>query len=254
VTPDAPETPTVLRLADGVYVRQAVDNIGWFDLGGRAAIVDALEQRSEADNVLAALDETLGGTPVAFVLNTHTHPDHVALNSTFHKRFGAEIVNARTADIPADGRRFEGARRSALMLPMGGLHTDEDCAVHLPDDGVLFTGDLFGWGIIPLTRGLTTGSLQRLERVYERLIGFGAEHVVPGHGPLATTGDLRRFIEYVHELRDAAAEGVQAGRSDEEILDKLPPPEDMAGWWRFRDWKHADSAEKVLRAVRRGRL
>lgn len=254
MTGNTPDTPKLMELADGVYVRQAVDNISWFDLGGNAVIVDALEDRNEADAVLSALADTLGETPVRYVINTHTHADHVALNKTFRRHFGAEIINAPTADIPPDGRQFEGPRRSALMLPLGGLHTDEDCVVHLPADGVLFTGDLFGWGMIPLIRGLNDETMQLLEQVYERLVAFDAETIVPGHGPPATTAHLRRFVQYLHDLRDRARRAVDAGRSDDEILAELTPPEDMADWWRFAEWKHDDSARKVVRAVRRGKL
>lgn len=251
---EQPDTPKLIKLADGVFVRQAVDNISWFDLGGKTIIIDALEDRGEADAVFAALSETIGETPVACVINTHTHGDHVALNKKFRKHFGAEIINARTADIPPEGRWFEGPRRRALMLPMGGLHTDEDCVIHLPDDDVLFTGDLFGWGMIPLVRGLNTETMQRLERVYDRLISFDADTIVPGHGPTATTAELRRFIRYLHELRQQSRAGVDAGRGDDEILAELTPPEDMADWWRFTEWKHDSSARKVVRAVRRGKL
>ncbi|MFW6066407.1 MAG: MBL fold metallo-hydrolase [Planctomycetota bacterium] len=248
------DTPKLIKLAEGVFVRQAVDNISWFDLGGKVAIIDALEDRGEADAVFGALSETIGETPVTCVINTHTHGDHVALNKTFRKHFGAEIINARTADIPPEGRWFQGPRRRALMLPMGGLHTDEDCVIHLPDDRILFTGDLFGWGMIPLIRGLNAETMQRLERVYERLISFDAETIVPGHGPPATTEHLRRFVRYLHELAAAARAGVDAGKSDAEILAELTPPEDMSDWWRFSEWKHDSSVQKVLRAVRRGKL
>ncbi len=252
---DSPtDSPALLQLADGLFVRQAVDNIAWFDLGGSAVVVDALEHRGEADAVAEAIAETLGETTVAFVINTHTHPDHVALNRFFRKRYGAEIVNARTAEIPTDGRWFEGPLRRALMLPMGGLHTDEDCIIHLPDDGVLFTGDLFGWGMIPLIRGPDAETVRRLEQVYERLIGLAAERIVPGHGPLATTAHLRRFVEYLRQMSEIAHAGVSAGRDDNEILTDMAPPEDMSDWWRFRQWKHADSAKKILRAVRRRKL
>lgn len=254
MTEDTTDTPTLMNLREGLFVRQAVNNISWFDLGGEGVIIDALEDRNEADAVLKAIAETLGETPVAYVINTHTHGDHVALNKTFRKHFGAEIVNARTADIPAEGRRFQGSRRSALMQPAGGLHTDEDCVIHLAEDGVLFTGDLFGWGMIPLMRGLTAEALQRLEGIYERLIAFDAETIVPGHGPLATTDHLRRFVKYLHQMRDTARAGVEAGRADDEILAELAPPPDMSDWWRFRQWKHDNSARKLLRAVRRGKL
>ncbi|MHC4717078.1 MAG: hypothetical protein ACYS5V_08925, partial [Planctomycetota bacterium] len=83
---------------------------------------------------------------------------------------------------------------------------------------------------------------------------FGAETVVPGHGPVCTTAQLRRGVEYFQWLRSQAAEGVSAGKTEKEIIAEIAPPEDMRTWWRFLQWKHADSVPKVVQAVRRGRL
>lgn len=253
MTPEAPpEEPKIITLAEGFHVRQEVDNIAWIDLGGYAIVVDALEQKRLRDEVFEAIRATLGETPVRYVLNTHTHHDHVALNDAFRKRHGAEIVNERTADIPSEGRWFQGERRRALMLPMGGCHTSEDCIVWAPDDRVLFTGDLFGWGLVPLAGGLSDERAALLLGRYRRMIELDPRVVVPGHGPLCSRAELERWVEYFHWLGREAADAARRGKSDAEIDRQLAPPEDMTGWWRFTQWKHADSVSKVLRAVRRG--
>ncbi len=248
------DTPKVIEVAERFHVRQEIDNIAWMDLGDFAVAVDALEHREKADDVFGAIDETLGDEPLRYMINTHTHYDHVALNDAFRERYGAEIVNMETTDIPADGKWFEGDRRRVLVRPMAGLHTDTDCILWVPADRVLFTGDLFGWGLIPLVGVLRDETAAGLMEVYTRMIDYDAETVIPGHGPLATSDHLRRFVDYFHDLRRQAAEGVAAGRSDKEIISSIDPPEDMTDWWRFVQWKHADSVEKVVRAVRRGRL
>ena len=55
-----------------------------------------------------------------------------------------------------------------------------------------FVGDIFGWGLIPLTRALTAESFTDLDAMYRSLIARGAETVVPGHGPVCTTATLAR--------------------------------------------------------------
>ena len=251
---DPTDTPQVLHVSDAVWVRQAVDNMGWADLGGSAVVVDALEQRHLKDEVFAALDQTLGATPVRYVLNTHTHGDHTALNRPLAKRYGAQIVNARTADLGGDGRRFEGERGRTLLLPIPGCHTDEDCCVWVEPDAVLFVGDVFGWGLVGPNGALAPGQAEHILRTYERLIAFGAETVVPGHGPVCTTAELRRWAQYFRWLIEQAKAGVAAGESDKDIRRRLPPPDDMRSWWRFLDWKHDDTVAKTLQAARRGNL
>ena len=94
----------------------------------------------------------------------------------------------------------------------------------------------------------------RLLATYGRLIEFGAATVVPGHGPLCTTAELKRWLEYFTWLCRQVAGAVAAGETDSRIGKLLGPPADMRHWWRFVDWKHQDSLDKVLRAVRAGRL
>jgi cyclase len=250
---DPAETPKVMKIADGFYVRQEVDNITWIDMGDYSLVVDALEQASLENEVLDAIELTLGPKPVRYVLNTHTHYDHIALSEAFRRHFDAEIVNQETCEIDETGRWFEGVRR-VRMFAAPGCHTAEDCCVWCPDDKVLLVGDIFGWGLIPLTRPLRADTLALLEDTYAMLTAFGAETVVPGHGPLCTTAELARWVEYLHWLIAEVHEACAAGKTDEEIVERIGPPDDMLGWWRFVGWKHADSVQKVLRSARKGQL
>jgi len=248
---DPCETPEIIQVAEGFYVRQAIDNTAWIDLGGGAVVVDALEQPELEGEVLGAIADTLGDTPVRHVLNTHTHYDHVALNPAFERR-GAAIVNVQTTEIPAEGLWLEGPRRRVQMLPMPGCHTREDCVVWVPGDRALFVGDIFGWGLIPLMTRLNAETAQHLRDTYARLIAFDAATVIPGHGPLCTTAELRRWVAYFGWLRDQVAQAIAAGKDDFQIAGAVAPPEDMHSWWRFLQWKHEDSVTKMVTALRTG--
>jgi len=250
---DDADTPKIITVGEGFYVRQEVDNIAWMDLGAAALVVDALEQARLEEEVFDAIARTLGDKPVRYVLNTHTHYDHTALNDAFRRRCGAEVVNQSTTPIGPDGRWFEGPRRRAWMLPAPGCHTAEDCIVWVPDDRALFVGDIFGWGLIPCG-GLDDQTAGLLVDTYDRLIDFDAATVIPGHGPLCTTAELKRWVEYFRWLIRGVAAAVAAGDKDKQIRRALPPPQDMADWWRFTEWKHEDSVDKVLSAVRAGGL
>ena len=252
MTTDPADTAKMVTVAEGFHVRQAVDNIAWIDLGEYALVVDALEQPQLEKEVFEAIRATLGEKSVRYLLNTHTHGDHTALNAAFRRRFGAEIVNQRTSPIPPEGRWFEGSRRRALMLPMPGCHTAEDCVVWVEADRALFVGDLFGWGLINLSRPLNDDSAKLLLDTYARMIAYDAAVVIPGHGPLCTTAELKRWVEYFRWLGRQVAQACAAGKSGDQITREVAPPEDMTSWWRFLAWKHEDSLSKVLRAVRAG--
>jgi cyclase len=254
MTDPAADTPKLLTLGEGFCLRQAVDNIAWMDLGDCAVVVDALEQPGLEREVFAAIRSTLGDRPVRYVLNTHTHGDHTALNAAFRRRFGAEIVNQDVAPCPPEGRWFTGPRRRVLMLPMPGCHTEQDCVVRVEPDQALFVGDIFGWGVINLSIPLDDRSFRLLTDTYARLVAMAPQVVIPGHGPVCTSAELTRFIEYLRRMTRQVADAVAAGKSDRQILAETAPPEDMKTWWRFLQWKHQDSLTKTLRAVRTGHL
>lgn len=240
------DTPTLERLGGGVFVRQEIDNIGWVLLGDEVLVVDALERPELEEEVFRLIRDTAGDRKVRYVLNTHTHYDHVALNGAFQSRHGARIVNASTTEIPDAGLSFGSKAHAVTMLPMPGCHTDSDCVVWMDRGRVLFVGDIFGWGLIPTGRALTAEVREHLVTTYERLIDMEPEHVVPGHGPLCTARELRRWVEYFHWLVEEVREREGDGHID--------PPDDMAGWWRFLQWKHDDSVKKVCAAYSHGLL
>jgi len=250
--PDPADIPSMEQVADGFFVRQAIDNIGWVDMGGFAVVVDALEQRELEEEVFRAIGETIGDVPVRYVFNTHTHYDHVALNGAFKRRLGSEIINRRTCKIPPEGRWYKGQRRRALLLPMPGCHTKDDCVVWVPEDRALFVGDIFGWGLISLTGHLNEKTERLLLETHQKLIDLGPAVVIPGHGPLCSVNELERWVKYFCWLRDEVARAVDTGLTDKEIKHTLAPPEDMKCWWRLVQWKHEDSVARVIKAVRGG--
>lgn len=252
--PTDPDTAKIITVAEGFYVRQEVDNMGWIDLGDCVLVVDALEQANLEEEVFEAISSTVGDKPVRYVLNTHTHYDHIALNPAFAKRCGAEIVNQSDNPIPDEGRWFEGPRRRVQMLPMPGAHTREDCLVWCPDDNAVFVGDIFGWGLVPLIIQLRDDTAALVLAIFRRLIDMNAAVVIAGHGPLCTTDELRRWVAYFEWLTRQTADACAAGKSEDEIRDMLTPPDDMTSWWRFLAWKHEDSVEKVIKAVCSGAL
>lgn len=108
---------------------------------------------------------------------------------------GIELVlPTRTFDAELELR--VGARRLKL-IEVGPAHTEGDVVVHLPDDGVVFTGDiLFNGGHPIVWAGPVAGWMAACDRV----LGLGAPTIVPGHGPVAgpeALRDLKGYFEYL---------------------------------------------------------
>ena len=252
MTHQAETAAKLIQISAGLYVRQEIDNMGWADMGANGIfVVDALEHAELEDEVMSSIANTIPDKHVSIVFNTHTHYDHVALNAAFKKKHGAEIINRKTRDIPEDGLEFEGGDRSCCFMPVPGGHTADDCVVWFPDDSVLFVGDLFGWGLITSMNSATSEVMTGLEAIYNRLIDFGAENVVPGHGPLCSTAELERCRDYHDWLTGEVYSGVENGVPARDLAGAIPVPEDMRNWWRLEEWKHEQNIRKLIKGARR---
>lgn len=84
------------------------------------------------------------------------------------------------------------------LVELGPAHTEGDVIVHVPDDGVVFTGDiLFHRGHPVVWAGPVANWIAACDRI---LALDGVEVVVPGHGPLAglqAVADMRDYFAYL---------------------------------------------------------
>jgi glyoxylase-like metal-dependent hydrolase (beta-lactamase superfamily II) len=76
-----------------------------------------------------------------------------------------------------------------------------DLVVHLPEQRVVFAGDIIFSGDHPCH---WAGPLDRISAAAERILAFDPEWIVPGHGPLMTPDALRTYIAYLDDLADQA--------------------------------------------------
>ncbi|MGW1011732.1 MBL fold metallo-hydrolase [Streptomyces termitum] len=169
------------------------------------------------------------------IVNTHHHGDHTYGNGVFRPE--ARIVgheNCRSEQLDAghqlhllwpqtDFGRVEITPpdltyRDRLTLYAGGFevrvlhpgaaHTTGDSIVHLPEAGVVFTGDLVFQGGTPF---LPMGSLAGSLRALDVLRSLDAERVVPGHGPVTDPSAYDATERYLRWVRELAAEGHAKG-------------------------------------------
>lgn len=122
--------------------------------------------------------------------------------------------------------------RTLRLTQDGPAHTSGDVVVHVPDAGVVFTGDLLFAQATPI---LWHGPLRNWTAALERILGLGADVFVPGHGPLATADDVRRMHEYWLWVEATGGTHFAAGRDPLEaaraMLDERHP---------WSDWLHPD--------------
>jgi glyoxylase-like metal-dependent hydrolase (beta-lactamase superfamily II)/rhodanese-related sulfurtransferase len=175
------ESPTV---AVGLHQMRAENCFAYLieDTGTRqAALVDPRADRVAA--YLRELEER--GLRLRFVVETHTHADHLSGAAELRARTGAEILLSERAKSEVATRRF----RDGDRLTLGG-HTIEviaspghtDDSVSLLVDGAILTGDALligGAGRTDFQNGSPEALYETLHKCFARLSGDLT--VYPGH-------------------------------------------------------------------------
>jgi cyclase len=224
-------------------------------------IVDTCATFDRTRAFLDAVAAATGGAPITMAANTHQHGDHTYGNSVLPSEtviIGHEAMRAGLlADPLIDGcppvwapvpqwgpitRRvpqvavrdsvtvFNGSRRVDLRHPGYPAHTTGDLVAWLPDERVLFTGDLLFHGLTPL---VFMGAVGGARRSLDWLASFTPDHAVPGHGPLIDGTSFDRVLaehdRYYRFVEQVAADGRREGLGPLEAARACELGE-FAGW------------------------
>jgi glyoxylase-like metal-dependent hydrolase (beta-lactamase superfamily II) len=119
-----------------------------------------------------------------------------------------------TLELDVGGRRVE-------LIEVGPAHTPGDLIVHVPDERVVFAGDLMFVGVTPI---MWVGPVANWLAGLNRIIELEPRAVVPGHGPVTDLDGVRAMKSYW----DFVVPAVRAGQSAADIYRMLPEP--FATW------------------------
>ena len=229
--------PHTVEVADRVFAYIQPDGSWWLNNTGFVVGADdvvAIDATSTERRTRALLDAIRNVTPrsVRTLVNTHHHGDHTNGNCLFadatvvgHRRCRdavlAQVIGGldavfghvewgdltiRAPEVVFDDvlTVYAGDVRIDLCYIGTPAHTTNDVVAWLPEQKVLFTGDLvFNGGTPFMLMGSVAGVLDALPRLRE----FEAETLVPGHGPVcdpASIDDVERYAQYVLDLAVAA--------------------------------------------------
>jgi cyclase len=248
----------VSKVAGSVYMLEGSGgNIG-VSVGDDGIVIVDDQFAPLADKISAAL-KGITDKPVRFVINTHHHFDHTGGNEPFQK--GAPVIahdNVRKRmesggaggtggqlkfDTPPAPKgalpiitfshdltvHLNGEDIRALHVPSG--HTDGDSIVFFPRSNVVHMGDDFVTYGFPFVDVLGGGSLAGIIAACEKVIQqLPADvKVIPGHGPVSTLDDVRRFIAMLKDTRAAVEKQINAGKT----LDQIKQAKVLEPWQKL---------------------
>jgi len=214
-----------------------INNTGFIVGGGQVCAIDTSSTERRTRRLMGAM-RSVTALPVRTVVNTHHHGDHTNGNSLFGD---AVIVGHANCRSNMEGQRVGGLESvfgevdwgeltvvppnltfdDRLALHIGEVrvelvyvgtsaHTTGDAVAWLPEQGVLFSGDLvFNGGTPFVLMGSVAGSLDALAL----LRSFAASTIVPGHGAVCGPEQIDVVESYLLWLQGVALGAKAAGLS-----------------------------------------
>jgi glyoxylase-like metal-dependent hydrolase (beta-lactamase superfamily II) len=216
-------------LNTGTYVIESSASVVVVDTGYRSG--DPETFRAAVD----ALDK-----PIATVLITHDHPDHVGgLNTAFAD--APVATTAAVADLIDAGDRDIEILEGPFMIDGIEYVADEyldvearaQMVVTLPDHDAIFTGDL----VFNETHLFLTPHLDRWISILEELQLDSPSRVYPGHGPPDDPSVYAATIEYLLTARAELASASSGEEYTAAMIDAYP------------DWEEPSLIEFYPRAL-----
>ncbi|HLK42893.1 MAG TPA: MBL fold metallo-hydrolase [Thermoleophilia bacterium] len=116
--------------------------------------------------------------------------------------FNNITVRHPTVGIDAPQVRDVGGVEVRLIPLAGPAHTEGDLVVHVPDQGVVYTGDLVFGG--EHTLKWAPGSFDEWIGLLRGLAADGAHTFVPGHGPVMSADDILDYCDYLARIEEQA--------------------------------------------------
>lgn len=187
--------------------------------------------------------------PVNTVISTHSHDDHWLGNNFYKEKFNAKIYgpslinkdyNAKshtrmhevlskddikgTKIIPVDiivneTKTLTIGNQEIIIVPTGvKAHTSEDLFVYLPNEKVLFSGDIIMNGRVTSNRdGSVIGSLKAIEMINSKKWDV----LIPGHGTDTSKTATDEITQYFTLLKQRVLEAIENEVSSTEITKKV---------------------------------
>jgi glyoxylase-like metal-dependent hydrolase (beta-lactamase superfamily II) len=217
-----PADVTTREIADGTYLTENLSgqdyNVMFVEFDEYVAVLEAPLDDRASHTVLEQVRKLAPGKPVNYIMSTHFHGDHTG-GIRMYMREGARIITTpgskiffedmarRTHTLRADSMpdsdtnpAFALLREGAFLLDDGQrrirfidigptAHVDEMIVAYLPEQKILFQGDLFR---VPAPDAEPEAARDQALELYEYIIDSGLEIdlLVGVHGPIGTVNDL----------------------------------------------------------------
>lgn len=233
-----------------LMTHQLKPNIYWIEGGGGNSgvivgtngviVVDAKISEAYGKELLDSIAK-ITPKPVTTVILTHSDADHVNGLAAFPK--GLTIIAQE--NCKKEMEESEGGRGAApadymptktvndhenvtiegmhlRLLHFAPAHTSGDLIVYLPEDKMVFTGDIVATQQpYPIIHPQKNGSSEGWIKTMHGILALNADTYIPGHGDVQTKADLQKRLADTTARRDQIKMMVAQGKSLDQIKQAL---------------------------------
>jgi cyclase len=196
-----------------------------------------VDDKFEVDfnNIVAELKKVTD-KPIKYVINTHHHGDHSGGNAKMQAMNVQVVASEQARQNMVDGNQpglpvvvFEHhahiylGGKNVELYHFGRAHTDGDVVVYFPAHRTLAAGDMFTFGdatpqLIDYAGG---GSAKEWTSTLDSVLQLDFDAVVPGHGPVTTKQEMRKFRDSTVTFRNRVHEMLVQKKTRDEIATML---------------------------------
>ncbi|WP_271270541.1 MBL fold metallo-hydrolase [Aliamphritea hakodatensis] len=198
---------------------------------------------SAAEAMVDVIREKAPDMPVAAIIYSHLHTDHIAGARVLRKAFAEDtdtdipiIAHERTKrfferrdvpfiDMPTEvvgdeGKTYQFGDTEIQLQYLGDVHTASILVPVLPEKRVAYTvdyinGDVVGWTDLP---GINLDVLMAQQR---RTLDVEADTFLFGHGAPGDKATLQRQIDYFTALQTEARKAIAAGWTEDQAAERI---------------------------------
>ncbi|MEX0366704.1 MAG: hypothetical protein AB3N22_11585 [Ruegeria sp.] len=180
--------------------------------------------------------------PVTHLIYSHSHLDHASGGSVHD---GAQVIAHENAPDAIDGVSPDVRVGDSHTLELGGKtleltylgpgHGVDMLAVVVRPENVGFIVDVAAPRRMPF-RTMRGANLDHWMEQIKAAMALDFEIFAPGHGPIGVHGDLADHLGYFEALRAGVLEGLNAGKSVEELQAELTL-DAYKDWGQYGAWR-----------------
>ena len=134
-----------------------------------------------------------------------------------------------TLDVSVGNKKLQ-------LVEVGPAHTQGDTLAYIPQDRVVYTGDILFNGGHPV---VWAGPTDNWIRACDLMLSWDVDVVVPGHGPITDKAGVRELKHYLEYVKSEARQRYDAGMTLEQAVDDIS----------LKQFSHWSDAERIYVTV-----